>query len=284
MLGIPADDTSSGAEASSYKELVTEIAHLRELLERNVAELAKLNERLNQRDDRISELERLLSESRRSGKRQAAPFSKGDPKEEPAKPGRRSGEAHGRHGHRMAPVGPPDREIDVALPACCPDCGGEVSLERTAEQFQVDLAPMRPVTTKFNLGVGRCNRCGKRVQARTPRSDLGRDRCRLVPGWPERKGVGGVAALRAGLELREDRQPASPPRDQPHRRGAQPSGPVDLDRSRPGAGLDRQGSGERLEMIVPDESGWRVGGEGAWLWAVSSTRGYRLLGGGRSWL
>ncbi len=25
-------------------------------------------------------------------------------------------------------------------------------------------------------------------------------------------------------------------------------------------------------MIVPDESGWRVGGEGAWLWAVSSAR------------
>ena len=72
MLGIPADDTSSGAEASSYKELVAEIAHLRELLERNVAELAKLNERLGQRDTRITELERLLSESRRSGKRQAA--------------------------------------------------------------------------------------------------------------------------------------------------------------------------------------------------------------------
>jgi transposase len=25
---------------------------------------------------------------------------------------------------------------------------------------------MRPVINKFNLGIGRCNRCGKRVQAR----------------------------------------------------------------------------------------------------------------------
>ncbi len=24
-------------------------------------------------------------------------------------------------------------------------------------------------------------------------------------------------------------------------------------------------------MIVPDESGWRVGGEGAWLWVATST-------------
>jgi uncharacterized protein involved in exopolysaccharide biosynthesis len=74
--------------------LVSEIAHLRELLEANTAELTKLNERLGQRDSRIVELERLLSESRRSGKRQAAPFSKGEPKEEPAKPGRRSGCEH----------------------------------------------------------------------------------------------------------------------------------------------------------------------------------------------
>jgi len=162
-LGIPADDTSSGAEANSYKELVNEIASLRELLERNTAELTKLNERLARRDARIVELERLLQESRRSGKRQAAPFSKGDPKEEPARPGRRSGDAHGRHGHRMAPVGTPDRTIDVPLPACCPDCGGKVEHERTADQFQVELPEMRPVTTKFTLGVGRCRKCGRRV-------------------------------------------------------------------------------------------------------------------------
>ena len=143
-----------------------EIASLREMLERNTAELAKLNERLGQRDARIAELERLLSDSRRSGKRQAAPFSKRDPKEEPAPPGRRSGDAHGRHGHRMAPVGTPDRTIDVPLPPCCPNCGGEVEHERTAEQFQVELPEMRPVTTKFTVGVGRCRNCGRRVQGR----------------------------------------------------------------------------------------------------------------------
>ena len=128
--------------------MAAEYAKLRELFE---SKIAQLSEQLGQRDARIAELERLLSESRRSGKRQAAPFSKGDPKEEPAKPGRRSGAAHGRHGHRMAPVGVPDREIDVPLPACCPDCGGEVEHERTAEQFQVELPEMRPVTTRYRV-------------------------------------------------------------------------------------------------------------------------------------
>jgi len=31
-------------------------------------------------------------------------------------------------------------------------------------------------------------------------------------------------------------------------------------------------------MIVPDESGWRVGGEGAWLWTAGDASGDGLLG------
>jgi len=269
LLGIPADDTSSGVEASSYKELVAEIVRLRELLERNAAELAKLNERLGQRDTRVTELERLLSESRRSGKRQAAPFSKGDPKEEPGKPGRRSGQAHGRHGHRMAPVSVPDREIDVSLPSSCPDCGGEVELERTAEQFQVDLPPMRPVTTRFNVSVGRCKGCGKRVQGRHAEqtSDaLGAASSQVGPSakaW--------AAWLHYGLGLsfvKSSRLLA--------RLGVDVS-PGALCQAAQSASTDLVPVQDSIvqavndsPMIVPDESGWRVGGEGAWLWTAAT--------------
>lgn len=39
----------------------------------------------------------------------------------------------------------------------------------------------------------------------------------------------------------------------------------------------------RSEMIVPDESGWRVGGEGAWLWTAATTGAtcYWVADGGR---
>ena len=61
-------------------------------LESVVAELqltvAGLTEALADREARIVELERLLEESRRSGKRQAAPFRKGDPVSHPKTPGR----------------------------------------------------------------------------------------------------------------------------------------------------------------------------------------------------
>ncbi len=86
-------------------------------LHRVVAMLhARVNElegALDARDARIAELEKQLGEARRSGKRQAAPFSKGAPDDEPARPGRKSGSDHGRHGHRMQPAAKPDRELDA---------------------------------------------------------------------------------------------------------------------------------------------------------------------------
>ena len=51
------------------------------VLERRIAEL----------EARVAQLERLLDQALRSNKRQAAPFSKGTPKPDAKKPGRKSG-------------------------------------------------------------------------------------------------------------------------------------------------------------------------------------------------
>jgi transposase len=249
--------------------LVGEIASLRKMIERNTAELAKLNERLSQRDARIAELERLLQDSRRSGKRQAAPFSKGDPKEEPARPGRRSGDAHGRHGHRMAPVGVPDREIDVPLPSCCPNCGGQVEHERTAEQFQVELPEMRPVTTKFAVGVGRCANCGRRVQGRhgEQTSDaLGAASSQVGPtakAWAAwlHYGLGLSFVKSSSLLARLGVNVSAGALCQAAQSSATDLVPVQ-------ASIVKAVNDSA--MIVPDETGWRVGGEGAWLWVAAT--------------
>lgn len=132
------------------------------------------------RDARIAELERLLAESRRSAKRQASSFSKGEPADEPAKPGRKAGKAHGRHGHRLPPP-EPDRMLDAPLPEACPHCGGEVEHEHDADQHVTDLpALLPPTTTPFRLGVGRCRSCGAR-RAPEPRlsSRTSPNRCGL---------------------------------------------------------------------------------------------------------
>ena len=58
------------------------------VLERRVAELER---QLAAALARIGERERLLDQRTRDAKRQAAPFSKGAPKETPQKPGRKPG-------------------------------------------------------------------------------------------------------------------------------------------------------------------------------------------------
>jgi transposase len=113
----------------------------------------------------VEQLEKRLDEAIRAGKRQAAPFSKGPAKASPARPGRKGG-----HDQACRPV--PERVDEVlraALPAECPHCRGEVRRERLAEQYQTEIPPVRPVVTRFDVEVGRCRRCGRRVQGRHPR-------------------------------------------------------------------------------------------------------------------
>src|SRR4051794_33576499 len=107
--------------------VLAELTDLRALVER----LRQENERLRAANERLRrELERAtadLEQARRQGKRQAAPFSKGSPKTNPKRPGRKPGEAHGRHGHRVPP--PPasvDEVLEAPLPDSCPRCGDPV--------------------------------------------------------------------------------------------------------------------------------------------------------------
>jgi hypothetical protein len=79
-----------------------------ELLWEEAVRLTGKNERLQAR---VAKLESELEEARRAGRRQAAPFSRGEPSGNPRPPGRRSGDENGRHGHRCPP-GEVDEELD----------------------------------------------------------------------------------------------------------------------------------------------------------------------------
>lgn len=245
------------------------IDELEALVERLEAKVAELSDALVERDARIAELERLLGESRRSGKRQAAPFSKGKPSTEPKRPGRKPGGAHGRHGHRATPVGPPDRELDAALPGCCPHCGGGIDHERDSEQWQVDLPPLRAQTTRFRVAVGRCRDCGRRVQGRHPEqaSDaLGAAGSQVGPvakAWAVwlHYGLGLSFAKCTTLLARLGIEVTAGALSQ----AAQSTGgdlvPVHAQL------LERVNA---APMVVMDETGWRVGGDGAWLWVATT--------------
>jgi transposase len=230
--------------------------------------VAELSESLAARDARIAELEKLLGESRRSGKRQAAPFSKGEPDDEPARAGRKRGDAHGRHGHRMTPTNP-DRELMAPLPGCCPHCGGDVDHERDAEQFQVDLPELRPTVTRITVAVGRCRSCGRRVQGRHPEqaSDaLGAAGSQVGPtakGWVAwlHYGLGLSFAKCARLLARLGIDVTAGALCQAAQRAGTDLVPVQAEIVR---------RVNDAEMVVMDETGWRVGGRSAWVWVATT--------------
>ena len=231
-------------------------------LERRLAEREASNQRL---EGEVRELRRLLEESQRSAKRQAAPFSKGEPKSAPKKPGRKPGKKYGKKGHRPPPAPQQiDETYEAELPDPCPHCGGHVAETRVAPQYQVEI-PRKPLYRQFNVHIGHCQECGQRLQGRHPlqTSDaLGAAASQLGPD------------AQAGIALFNKRLGAS------HGKVVQALGDFF------GIHLTRGGSAHamlraarrcepvyqeirlvigRAQRLAVDETGWRIGGNLAWL-------------------
>src|SRR5213594_279612 len=128
-----------------------------------VEELTKEIQSLRAENER---LRRALEEALRSLKRQAAPFSKGKPKSDPKRPGRKQGSDYGSRASRTVPDHV-DEEIPVPLPKKCPDCGGRVIHDNTKPQFQEDIV-RQTMVRRFDVQTGHCTDCDRRVQGRHP--------------------------------------------------------------------------------------------------------------------
>src|SRR6266540_622796 len=245
------------------------------VLRERVAVLETENEALRAKIDRLQARIRVLlarvEELRRAGKRQAAPFSKNKRNTNPKRPGRKPGGAYGRHARRPVP-NRVDRVVGVPLPSRCPHCGGEVIFERLACQHQEDLPPPQSTQiTRYELRVGRCRNCRRRVQPRHPEqtSDaLGAAGVQIGP-----RAVALAAWLSKGLGL-----PAAKVARVLGQSGLSvtPGGVIRaLARAarRATPTWDALVGGVKASPVVaPDETGWRVGGGKAWLWAFVGHR------------
>jgi transposase len=148
------------------RELVQELRRAREEGERarrRIEQLEKENQRLEEDNKR---LRTELEAAQRAARRQAAPFSRGTPKSQPKRPGRKSGAAHGPHHQRPIPDHV-DEEIHVSAPEQCPVCGGALTIERVESQYQEEIV-RRTWVRRFHVPVCRCAQCDQRVQGRHP--------------------------------------------------------------------------------------------------------------------
>ena len=131
-----------------------------ERLERDKARLIKERDHWKRRGEH---LEKELEAAQRAGRRQAAPFAKDRPQGSGGRPGRRAGAEYGKQGRRQPPARV-DETHAAPAPTTCPDCGEAVVVTRTASQYQEDLPEVRPLVRRFDVEVGHCSACRRRVQ------------------------------------------------------------------------------------------------------------------------
>ena len=244
-----------------------------ERLQREKSRLQRKSNRLQRENDRLKQenerLKQQLAEARRAGRRQAAPFAKDRPQGRGRRPGRRPGAAYGRHGCRRRPT-QVDETYAAPVPAACPDCGGAVDVTRVASQYQEDLPVVRPLVRRFDIEVGHCSQCQRRVQGRhqLQTSDaLGAAGVQLGPGVValvvELHTELGVPLAKVAHLLRTTFGLQVTPGGLAHmlHRAAGAAAPAYAE-------LCEQV--RNAPVVTPDETGWRVGGERHWLWVFTT--------------
>src|SRR3984893_6464052 len=225
------------------------------------------NERLKQETER---LRRELEAALRAGKRQAAPHSRGNPKANPRRPGRKPGRRYGRQACRPIPARV-DEQIAVPLPERCPHCGGGVEPESCETQYQEEIV-RRTVVRRFDIAVGRCRDCRRRVQGRHRLQTSDAVGVGSVQLGPEALTLAAILNKQMGLSLGHTRQVLSYGFGLEVSRGglyralarmagrAEPTydGLVETARQAPVNGMD--------------ETGWKVGGRLQWLHVAVSAQ------------
>lgn len=263
----------SGAEGFIFHAMIMseDISSLSR--EELLALVAELQRQLAEAMATIEALRAEVEGLNRSAKRQAAPFSKGTHVSNPKPPGRKPGK--GTFSYRKPPlpeeITEPVVEVKVTLSAC-PDCGGRLEQERVDLAYITDIPPIpKPKVTAYQVEVCRCKSCGKQLRATHP--DLASDQygasahrvgeqakaaahaVHYEVGIPVRK-VPKVLWVLTGLSLTQ--------------------GAITQDALRRAQGsVGRSYEGLRASVrdrvrVHTDDTGWRVGGQSAYLMAFET--------------
>lgn len=248
-------------------DLLAEHEHLRTENQQLRREKAALEKRVARLEADLQALKELLDTAQRRGKRQATPFSKGEPKAAPKKPGRKAGHPGA---HRAVPD-KIDQTEEALLPPTCPDCGGEVVEDDIQTQYQVDIPRPIPVSvTQFDIHVGHCADCGRRLQGRHPEQTSEATGAAAVQIGPNALGLAAELKHVLGVPFGKVARILSTATE------------LEVNRStlvRASQRLARKCWPTYTRLILRlrhgqvthvDETGWKIGGHPAWLWVFTN--------------
>ena len=234
-------------------------------LEEQVAQLQRI---IAEQKAEIERLRQLLEEAQRTSKRQAAPFSRRNPKAHPEKPGRKAGRQYGRACRRPIPE-VIDQTVEAVLPDNC-TCGGRVLETGVETQYQTEIPPPQVERIAFRIHVGRCEQCGRRVQGRHSRQTSNAVGAAASQLGPRAVAVATQLNKQMGLSYGKTASVLQELFGLPVSRGG-------LSQALERVAKKSEPTYQKLiqeirssPSVTPDETGWKVGGRLWWMWAFST--------------
>lgn len=249
-----------------------------EELDKQLERLQSENERLKRENDRLrQELEKAL----RLVRRQAAPFSRGEPKAKPKRPGRKPGARYGTH-QRRKPPSQVDEAMAVPMPQRC-RCGGAATWERTEAQYQEDIV-IGTVRRRFDIDIGRCGCCGRTVQGRDARQTSDALGAASVQIGPAALSLAALMTKQMGLSVGNTQQILEVGCGLRISRGGLSRALARMGRKAEPVYAQLLAANRASVVNVMDETGWKVGGRLQWahvavgdrttVYAILPGRGY----------
>jgi transposase len=151
-------------QAARIAELAAMVATLGETVEDVKREIAVRDRVIIDQIARIGELERALEESRRGGKRQAAPFSKGRRARHRSVRAASPATVTVATGTARRPFGPRTESWTRRCRRGARSAGVGSKPSGSRRNGRGRHPPVTPSVTKFKVAVGHCRDCGARVQ------------------------------------------------------------------------------------------------------------------------